>query len=196
MSYVYLILDEKSVAVKIGKSNCVEERLSSLQTGNPNELKIIWCSEYVSEQHSFMLEKEYHEKFKDLRISGEWFRYDEKIFNEFISEQTNFKLKQKRAPLTIHTLFGEEEVVSINSHPRCHFYPNHPAQLKVRYEDFDTLKIPYRTMAYPTYGQQMLLPFSKETDRVFISYKKHNENLELKRFEKLNIKSKLNTLWD
>ena len=42
MSYVYFILDEKSKAIKIGKANNIEQRLSDLQTGNPNILNVIY----------------------------------------------------------------------------------------------------------------------------------------------------------
>lgn len=192
MSYVYFILDEKSKAVKIGKANDIEDRISSLQTGNPNQLKLIGYIKCNSEQHSFMLEKQYHEKFKEFRGNGEWFVYDEKLFEDFIQNESNIEIKRKRQPLIISTLFGEETVRDVSEHPRCYFYPEHCAQIKDSYENSLNLSMPYRTMPWPTNGKQMLLPFSKETDRVFISFKKHSENLKQKRFEK---KSEETTLW-
>jgi hypothetical protein len=39
-------------------------------------------------------------------------------------------------------------------------------------------------MKYPTYGKSLLLPYSNRKDRVFISTKKHEENMELNRFKK------------
>jgi hypothetical protein len=83
--------------------------------------------------------------------------------------------------------------VDINLHPHCYFYPEYPAQIKESYENSLKLTMPYRTMRWPTDGKQMLLPYSKETNRVFICNKKHNENLKQKRFE---TKSKLTTLWE
>jgi hypothetical protein len=46
-------------------------------------------------------------------------------------------------------------------------------------------------MIYPTNGKKMLLPYSHELNRVFISHKKHEENCNLKRFLK---ESEANTL--
>ena len=40
-------------------------------------------------------------------------------------------------------------------------------------------------MEYPTYGKSLLLPYSNEVNRVFISTKKHEENMEYKRFKKI-----------
>lgn len=191
-SYVYFILDENSKKIKIGKANDVQERISSLQTGNPNPLKIRHIIECKSEQISFLLEKQYHEKFKHLRGIGEWFDYDENLFEEFILNQSNIQVKKKRQPLVISTLFGEETFVDIELHPRCYFYPECSAQIKDSYENSLKLSMPYRTMAWPTDGKQMLLPFSTETNRVFISTKKHNENLKQKRFE---TKFEKSTLW-
>ena len=37
-------------------------------------------------------------------------------------------------------------------------------------------------MEYPTYGKSLLLPYSDRKDRVFISTKKHEEIMELNRF--------------
>ena len=71
--------------------------------------------------------------------------------------------------------------------PRCYFYPELVAQIKESYEKSLSLKLPFRTMKWPTNGKQMLLPFSKEIDKVFISAKKHNENLIQKKFEKSGI---------
>jgi hypothetical protein len=183
MSYVYFILDEISSAVKIGKANDVLERLATLQTGNPNKLVLLGYIKCISEKHSFLIEKQHHQKFKDLHINGEWFSYDEKTFENLLSIESNIKVKSKRQPLTRNTLWGEEVVRDIKSHPRCHFYPELVAQIKENYEKSLNLKLPFRTMRYPTNGKQMLLPYSTEVNRVFICAKKHNENRKQKKFE-------------
>jgi len=184
ISGVYFLLDEKSNALKIGKANDVEDRINKLQTGNPNKLRLMHYINCSSEKHGFLLEKQYHEKFKHLRISGEWFKYDEQLFQSLFDSEINTKPKSKREALTISTLFGEETVRDINQHPHCFFYPELVAQIKESYEKSLSLKLPFRTMKYPTNGKQMLWPHSIEVDRVFISAKKHNENLKLKKFEK------------
>ena len=55
---VYFILDTASNAVKIGKANNIEQRMSDLQTGNPNPLKLIHEIECESEKQSFLLEQD------------------------------------------------------------------------------------------------------------------------------------------
>ena len=183
MSNVYFILDVKSGAVKIGKANNIEERISDLQTGNPNLLRVEYFIECKSEEHSFELEKKLHKKFEHLNLIGEWFKYDTDLFNYIINESTKFTAKEKRKPLKISTLYGEKELFGSKNSPSCHFYPNLIAQIMHNFEESVKLKVPFRNMKYPTYGKSLLLPYSDKKDRVFISSKKHEENMELNRFK-------------
>ena len=64
MSYVYFILDETSNAIKIGKANDIDERISGLQTGNPNELILLHYIKCESVENAFNLEKYCHDKFE------------------------------------------------------------------------------------------------------------------------------------
>ena len=111
----------------------------------------------------------------------------EDLFKNIFANDIAVDPKQKREVLTVSTLFGEEVVRDIKDFPRCYFYPELVAQIKESYEKSLSLKLPFRTMKWPTNGKQMLLPFSKEIDKVFISAKKHNENLIQKKFEKSGI---------
>jgi hypothetical protein len=185
MSYVYFILDEKSKAAKVGKANNVEQRLSDLQTGNPNILKVIYQIECRSEEHSFFTEKKYHKQLEKLHINGEWFAYDETTFKKIFNDDIKYKPKDKRDTIKITTLFGEEDIqlFGLKNSPSCYFYPNLIAQIMNNYEESSKLKIPFRTMIYPTHGKSMLLPYSDKKDRVFISSKKHEEIMELNRFK-------------
>lgn len=184
MSNVYFILDEKSAAVKIGKSNNIEERLSDLQTGNSNLLTVEHFIECKSEEHSFELEKKLHKKFEHLHIKGEWFKYDPDLFNYINNESIKFTSKEKRNPLKIGTLFGEEELFGSKNSPSCYFYLSLTAQIMNNFEESVKLKVPFRTMEYPTNRKSLLLPYSNKQDRVFISHKKHEENMQLNRFKK------------
>ena len=178
---VYFILDTASNAVKIGKANNIEQRMSDLQTGNPNPLKLIHQIECESEKQSFLLEQTLHKKLEKVRLIGEWFRYDELIFAEFFDDKLNFERTSKRESLEWETLFGTESF-GLKDFPCCFFYPNLTAQIMLSYEDSVKRKVPFRTMGYPTEGKQMLLPYSMEKDKVFISDRKHKENLKLKKF--------------
>ena len=184
MSYVYFILDETSNAIKIGKANDIHERLSGLQTGNPNELIVLHYIKCKSVEDAFNLERDYHNKFNHIHTRGEWFQYDKELFQNFFIEETDFKTKSKREPLINNTLFGKEIVFDVSTHPRCYFYRGYVAQIYDSYENAVALAVPFRTMKYPTYGKSLLLPYSNRKDRVFISTKKHEENMELNRFKK------------
>jgi hypothetical protein len=187
-SYVYFILDIGHDAIKIGKANDIDVRLSDLQVGNPIELVVLHYFECKSSDHALFLENHYHQMFDKLHIRGEWFRYKKELFSKFFINEINFEPKSKRSALTTSTLFGEEILFDVKKHPRCYFYTQYVAQIKESYENSQKLTLPFRTMEYPTHGKKLLLPHSHKTDRVFISTKKHEQNLELKRFEsnKLN----------
>jgi hypothetical protein len=179
---VYFILDSASNAVKIGKANNIDSRISDLQTGNPNPLELIHYIDCESEEQSFLLERKLHNKYKELRLVGEWFMYDESVFQELFQGGLKLQRKCKREPIIIETLFGQESF-GIEDFPCCFFYPNLTAQIMNNYEESIRKKNPFRTMKYPTEGKQMLLPWSTKTDRVFISDKKHKENLKMKKFQ-------------
>jgi hypothetical protein len=71
---LYLISDDEGygegVHVKIGFTTDVEERLRTLQTGNPKELNIQGL--FNGDRDT---EKELHELFEAFHVRGEWYRY-------------------------------------------------------------------------------------------------------------------------
>lgn len=195
---IYFIKDSFSNAVKIGKANNIKFRLSELQTGNPNILTLINQKSYMSEQESFYYESILHERYREYHIHREWFRYIPEFSKyDFSSENIHLNSntdKQKRQCLKVNTLFGEQTLMGVDKYPRCYFYPELLAQIKDSYENSVNLKLPFRTMRFPTHGKQMLLPYSNEVDRVFISSKKHEENMELNKFLKKTNEEKSTTL--
>lgn len=187
---VYFILDAESKAMKIGKADILEERLSGLQTGNPNLLKVSYFIKCKSSAHSNTIEKKLHKFFEHLHKRGEWFEYNKEEFELFFKENVNYEPKEKRAPLTRSTLFGEE-TFGIKDFPSCYFYSELTAQIMHSYENASRWTLPFRTMKWDTGGKQMLLPYSTEVDRVFISDRKHKQNLLQKRFESRNESNRL-----
>jgi hypothetical protein len=181
-SYVYFILDPVSCAVKIGKADNIKTRLSDLQTGNPNPLSVIHSIRYESSEQAFRMEKKLHRTYHKFRKEGEWFHYDDELFQEFFKKGAHFERKEKRTGIKLSTLDGEVEF-SIENFPNCYFYPFNKAQIKENYEKSVGLTNPFRTMEFPTNGKQMLLPWSTQYDRVFISDKKHKENLLFKKYQ-------------
>lgn len=77
---LYLMGDSDCSVMKIGISNNPKKRLKNIMTSNPMDINIL----YISKRNSHR-EAEAHFKFKDIRLSGEWFKYDERIINWFNS---------------------------------------------------------------------------------------------------------------
>lgn len=69
--FIYLIKEDSiNGYYKIGMSIDINARLISLQCGNPYNLKIV--SSYYTD-NMVQEEEEWHNKFKESRINGEWF---------------------------------------------------------------------------------------------------------------------------
>ena len=84
MKYVYLISSEDkdfNINYKIGISNDPNKRLSCLQTGNPNILKIIkiYKTKYASKIESYI-----HKLYSDNNILNEWFELSKNDIDCFI----------------------------------------------------------------------------------------------------------------
>jgi len=67
---IYFI--ENGKEIKIGRSVDIERRLDELQTGNSNELKVLYVIENVEEA----FEKHIHSICTTFHIRGEWFEKD------------------------------------------------------------------------------------------------------------------------
>ena len=188
--YVYAISSEDNI--KIGYTKNIEGRLSGLQVGNPIQLRLIGTLVCSGEYKAREIENKLHVKFQRNRLSGEWFKISTKTVLENFSEikqeliETSNKSNNAIKTVDVFTLYGIEEKYSHEERPRCYFYPNYTAQIMISIEKAvkGNISVPYRTMEFPTYGKQLLLPYSPETDRVFISEKKHRENMELNRYNK------------
>jgi len=69
--WIYFIKEDNNEdIIKVGYTNCLKKRLSTLQTGNPDKLSII---AYIKTNNMVELEKTFHTYLDYCRISGEWF---------------------------------------------------------------------------------------------------------------------------
>jgi len=179
--------------VKIGYSYDVEKRRRQIQTSIPYEVEVLGVIECKNEKAAAKREMIIHRRSSHLHEINEWYRNDPSLFNNSLLEKYNHQpKKQVREPITIKNLYGESETFfDMDSRPRCFFYNDLPAHLRDNYENSMKVKLPFRTMPYPTYGKQLLLPWSDETDRVWISEKKHKENLEEKAWKNKKIPKSL-----
>jgi len=96
--WVYLIEDVTADAVKIGRAKDPQARLANMRTGTINDLHLrhaIRCD--------MGAERVIHERFKDRRIRGEWFRDDEGLIAEMIYDDREFRTlvgREDGEPLT------------------------------------------------------------------------------------------------
>jgi hypothetical protein len=70
---VYFIQDVARGYTKIGRTSDLVARISTLQTGNPDELTVYKTVKCTEAHPSADLEKELHEHFAEHHVRGEWF---------------------------------------------------------------------------------------------------------------------------
>lgn len=78
--WIYFIFDKKSQSIKIGYSSNPSQRLATLQVGNSNQLRLI-----KTIKGGVDIEHRLHDKFKTLKINGEWFQASQELL-QFINE--------------------------------------------------------------------------------------------------------------
>lgn len=88
MGWTYLIRADGTNLYKIGvTSRTPEDRLSSLQTASPHNLKLCYASKSdFARKHEARL----HEKYSHKRESGEWFRLDDSDVADVCAEMREF----------------------------------------------------------------------------------------------------------
>jgi hypothetical protein len=77
-NFVYLIRELGSDFYKIGRTNNIQQRLSTLQTGNPRQLILVDIIHCLTKQQSSNIEKVLHRTLLELHTKGEWFLDDDK----------------------------------------------------------------------------------------------------------------------
>ena len=86
-TYVYMISISESYIVKVGIAQNPQERLSTLQIGNPYNLILeTQTNSMYSREHAIQIESYIHKKLEELggHMRGEWYHLDAKIFDETI----------------------------------------------------------------------------------------------------------------
>ena len=107
MLFIYFIQGEVTKLIKIGKTKRhPSSRLSQLQTGSPDKLKLL-KSIRASEDD----EEHLHEKFKDYRSHGEWY-YPTPILLKYIDsiEEAGGDIQSQFTLQDLYILRGKEHV--------------------------------------------------------------------------------------
>ena len=76
--YLYLIINEESYHLKIGRSINPKARLKQLQVASHDKLQLLFMIPKVGD-----IEKDIHIEFSHLRVNSEWFSYHADILNKF-----------------------------------------------------------------------------------------------------------------
>ena len=75
---VYLLKIENKPQYKIGVTNNLNRRLKQISPKMPFELKVIHT---IKDNQIYKLEEKLHNKFKDKKIKGEWFKLNDNDVN-------------------------------------------------------------------------------------------------------------------
>lgn len=86
---VYFIRQGALGPIKIGHTNNIKRRLMNLQPGNPHPLRVL-----VLVPGSRGDERAYHEKYRHLRVGGEWFTPS----TQLLAEIKDLTSRQKGTP--------------------------------------------------------------------------------------------------
>ena len=105
--YVYLIVCNPKLSrpyVKVGMANNPQERIDTLQTGNPHELRMLACIPCKDRNEAKHLESFMHKKLCASRVRGEWFKTNGGDLNSQLLEMA----KMKGIPEIIDARYFEE----------------------------------------------------------------------------------------
>lgn len=59
--------------IKVGIAHNIQQRLRSLQSGNPNKLEVLTCITMNTRREAESLEQHIHRRLKHCRMASEWF---------------------------------------------------------------------------------------------------------------------------
>jgi len=93
-SCIYFVSDGEYI--KIGITDNIFKRLSSLQNGNPRNLELLGIY-----SGGIKTEKAVHKKFKSLSCRGEWFKYHADIINHINTLKDGELLKKHKEAHTV-----------------------------------------------------------------------------------------------
>jgi hypothetical protein len=79
---IYFIGSVELGAVKIGKSNNPDKKLTELQTGNSNELILYGIIKDVKEDYEMKI----HQIFDHIWLKGEWFKLTDELIQYMINK--------------------------------------------------------------------------------------------------------------
>ena len=179
--------DTGRITFKIGFTDDIKERLRKLQTPHASILKYM-NRVYVPAELMQLEEDLAHDYFSDYRLEGEHFDISLEQLNGYFETRQN-EYKQIEG-LDGEIIIKKRFLSKIRIGPPCYFYDGHQAQDKGNSKSsikkpIDSVK--YRTMTWSGVSQGHPSYAGKDkngTSKVYISHKKHLENIEQMHYEK------------
>lgn len=86
MYYVYVVGNECGSSVKIGHTKNIEQRLSQLQTGYPDQLTVFFTKTTETLNEARQLEDAAHNRLRRYRQTGEWFDVSASVAQKAIED--------------------------------------------------------------------------------------------------------------
>jgi len=132
---IYFIESENGF-IKIGISRDVEKRFKSLQGACPVKLSLLKF--FIGNRE---LEQLIHEKFRHLRIRGEWFRKDPELDHfiknlEIMADCAKFATKKPKSKLHSEAIRTEDELVIFSELRRQRNEALSQSKTKIRFSDY------------------------------------------------------------
>ena len=91
LCYVYFVAFDG--AVKIGRTTDITKRMKTIQTSCHGDIELLYC--FLTDK---ITETELHNLFSDLKLKGEWFRFNAKFvlrLKEYMEEYDSWWNKTK-----------------------------------------------------------------------------------------------------
>ena len=187
--------DTGRITFKIGKTDDIKERLKDLQTPHASILRYM-NRVYVPAELMQLEEDLAHDYFSDYRLEGEHFDISLEQINDYFETRQN-EYKQIEG-LDGEIIINKKYHNSVRTGYPCFFYPEQQAQDKFGSKSKEVLSCiargspmkdttRYRTMEWPDVSKanKSYADLSKNgVTRVYISQKKHEENIEQNQYEK------------
>lgn len=118
-SMIYFLTYEGG-PIKIGVSKNIYNRVRTLQSGFPKELKILGCM-----LGGVKKEKELHKQFNEIRDRGEWFSAHQSLL-DFISENAvdprDLSLIPERLDMNVDKFLNVSDVIELVGCSRTYIY--------------------------------------------------------------------------
>ena len=115
--YVYFIgcvnvVTKTLTAIKIGKSENPQQRLTDFKVGNPNDLVILKTVPCENQEEAERLEKSLHATYRNNQLNGEWFSITIELLTDIYLNESDIPLPEETR-IIAHKQRIEQRIISV-----------------------------------------------------------------------------------